>query len=268
VGRNPVAKAVGRLGLVARGVVYCIIAGLALRIAFGKSEEADKRGALQSIVRQPFGRFMLVVLAIGLAAYAASCFVKAAAGAAEGGKPLTGASGTAKRVAVAGQGVIYVLLVVTALAVALTGGSGGQGGAAQQDWTAKVLRHPFGQTLVAVIGVALVGIGLYVLYQGVSKSFEENLRTDEMPPAGRRPMLLLGTVGYVARGVTFGLVGIGVFIAAVAFDAAQSVGVDGALKKLAGQPFGRMMLVLVALGLFCFGLFSFVEARYRKVLQA
>jgi hypothetical protein len=140
-----VAKAVGRLGLVARGVVYCIIAGLALRIAFGKFEEADKRGALQSIVRQPFGRFMLVALTIGFAAYAASCFVKAAAGAAEGGKPLTGASGTAKRVAVAGQGVIYVLLVVTTLAVALTGGSGGQGGASQQDWTAKLLRHPFGQ---------------------------------------------------------------------------------------------------------------------------
>jgi hypothetical protein len=53
---------------VARGVVYCIVAGLALRIAFGKFEEADKRGALQSIVRQPFGRFMLALLAVGLAA--------------------------------------------------------------------------------------------------------------------------------------------------------------------------------------------------------
>jgi hypothetical protein len=164
--------------------------------------------------------------------------------------------------------VIYVVLVATTLAVALKGNSGGQSGPSQQDWTAKLLRHPFGQITVAVIGFTLVGIGLYVLYQAVSQSFEEHLRTDEMPPGGRRPMLLLGTVGYVARGVTFSLVGIGVFIAAVAFDAAKSVGVDGALKELAGQPYGRIMLVLVALGLFCFGLYSFVEARYRKVLQA
>ena len=61
-----------------------VVAGLAVRIAFGEFERADKRGALDTIVRQPFGRIMLVLLAVGFAAYAASCFVKAASGAAEG----------------------------------------------------------------------------------------------------------------------------------------------------------------------------------------
>lgn len=266
VGRSPAAEAVGRVGLVARGVIYCIVAGLAARIAFGGFERADKRGALETIVRQPFGRVMLVVLAVGFAAYAASCFVKAAAGAAEGGAPRTGAGGTAKRLAEAGQGVLYLALVVSTLAVALTASGGGQGGS-EQEWTAELLGHPFGQFLVGLIGVALVGVGVFLLYRGVRQSFEENLRTGEMPPGARRPILLLGSAGYVARGVIFGLVGVGIFIAAVTFDAAESVGVDGALKKLVDRPYGPAMLALVSLGLFCFGLFSFVEARYRKVLQ-
>ena len=268
VGRSPVAEAVGRVGLVARGVVYCVVAGLAVRIAFGEFERADKRGALDTIVRQPFGRLMLVLLAVGFAAYAASCFVKAASGAAEGGSPRTGAGGTAKRLADAGKGVLYVVLVGSTLAVALKASGGGQGGQSQQEWTAELLGHRFGQLLVGLIGVALVGFGVFLLYRGVRQSFEENLRTNEMPPGARRPMLGLGTAGYVARGVIFGLVGVLVFVAAVSFDAEESVGVDGALKKLVGQPYGPAMLTLVALGLLCFGLFSFVEARYRKVLQA
>ena len=268
VGRNPTAKAIGRLGLAARGVVYCVVAGLAVRIATGDFERADKRGAVETIVRQSLGRVMLVVLAIGFTAYAFSCFVKAAAGAAEGGSPRTGASGTAARLVDALKGVTYLGLVGSTLAVALKGDRGGQGGEAEQEWTAELLRHQYGQLLVMLVGVALVGAGFYLLYRGISQSFEENLRMDEMPPWARRPMSLLGTAGYVARGVIIGLIGVFVFIAAVGFDAEESVGVDGALKKVVGQPHGPAMLILVALGLFCFGLFSFVEARYRKVHQA
>ena len=268
VGHNRMAKAVGRVGLVARGVVYCIVAGLAVRIAIGEFERADNRGALESIVRQPSGRVMLVVLAIGFTAYAASCLVKAAAGAAEGGSPRTGASGTANRLVDAGKGVIYLGLVWSTLAVAQKGSSSGQGSEPEQEWTAELLRHQYGQLLVELVGIALVGTGMYLLYRGISQSFEENLRMDEMPAWARRPMSLLGTSGYVARGVIFGLIGVFVFIAAIGFDAEESVGVDGALKKLAEQSYGPAMLILVALGLFCFGLFSFVEARYRKVHQA
>jgi hypothetical protein len=268
VGRNPTAKAIGRLGLAARGIVYCVVAGLAVRIATGDFERADKRGAVETIVRQSLGRVMLVVLAIGFTAYALSCFVKAASGAAEGGSPRTGASGTAARLVDALKGVIYLGLVGSTLAVALKGDRGGQGGEAEQEWTAELLRHQYGQLLVTLVGVALVGSGFYLLYRGISQSFEENLRMDEMPPWARRPMSLLGTAGYVARGVIIGLIGVFVFIAAVGFDAEESVGVDGALKKVVGQSYGPAMLILVALGLFCFGLFSFVEARYRKVHQA
>ena len=180
---------------------------------------------------------------------------------------LTGTGGTAKRVADAAKGVLYLVLVGSTLAVALKS-SAGQGGQSQQEWTAELLGHQFGRLLVGLIGVALVGFGGFLLYRGVRQSFEENLRTNEMPPGARRPFLMLGTAGYVARGVIFGLVGVLVFVAAVSFDAEESVGVDGALKKLVDQPYGPAMLALVALGLLCFGLFSFVEARYRKVGQA
>ena len=154
------------------------------------------------------------------------------------------------------------------MAIALKAAGGGQGGRSQQEWTAELLGHQYGQLVVGLIGIGLVAIGVLVLFRGISQSFEENLRTSEMPTGARRPVLLLGTAGHVARGVIFGLVGAFVFAAAVTFDAEESVGVDGALKKLLARPYGPLMLALVALGLLCFGLFSFVEARYRKVLQA
>lgn len=268
VGRNPVARTVGRLGLVARGVVYCVVAVLAVRIATGEFERADKRGALASILRQPSGRVMLVVLAIGFAAYAASCFVKAAAGAAEGGSPRTGARGTAKRLLDAGTGVVYLGLLSTTLAVAYQGNSGSQSGEAEQEWTAELLQHQYGQVLVELVGVALVVIGCSLLFRGIGQSFDKHLRIDQMPPRARRLMTLAGTAGYVARGVIVGLIGVFVLVAAIRFDPEESVGVDGALKRLAGESYGPAMLLLVAVGLFCFGLFSFVEARFRKVLQA
>ena len=267
VGRKPMAKTIGRIGLVARGVVYCIIAGLALRIAAGDLERADNRGALETILRQPMGRVMLLVLAIGLAAYAASWFVKAAAGAAEGGSPRTGASGSALRVVDALKGVMYAGLAALALAIAVRGRSGG-GTETEQEWTAEILAREYGRPLVALAGVALVGVGLYLLYRGLSQSFEENLRMRSMPSWARRPASLLGTAGYAARGVIFCLIGLFIVIAAANFDAEESVGVDGALKKIVERRFGPAMLVVVALGLLCFGLFSFVEARYRKIHQA
>ena len=145
------------------------------------------------------GRLLLLVLAIGFAAYAASWFVKAAAGAAEGGSPRTGAGGAGLRVVDAFKGAMYLGLAALALAIAVRGRSSG-GSETEQEWTAEILGREYGRPLVAVVGVALVGVGLYLLYRGLSQSFEENLRMRAMPSWARRPASLLGTAGYAPEG--------------------------------------------------------------------
>jgi len=129
-----------RLGFVARGVVYAIVAGIAVRIAIGdgSSEQANKQGALQAIADQPFGRGILVVLALGLAGYAVWRFSEAMTGYRDEEDEK---KRTAKRLASAGKGLIYVLFCASAISV-IAGRSSGNGEQQPKSWTARSWSGP------------------------------------------------------------------------------------------------------------------------------
>src|SRR3954449_5223713 len=80
--RPPVAVGwLGRAGLVARGVVYAVVGILALKLALGDGGKAtSQQGALKAVAQQPFGKFLLVALAIGLGGYALWRLTRAALG--------------------------------------------------------------------------------------------------------------------------------------------------------------------------------------------
>jgi hypothetical protein len=257
----------GRIGLCARGVVYCVAAVVAVQIAFGRGGRADRQGALKSVADEPLGHALLLVLALGFAAYALWRFAKAAAGAGEGSGQETGATGTVKRLADVGRGLIYVGLLYTAVRLFATGKSGGGSDEEAKTWSARLMTHDAGRWLVLGAGAALVIVGLVLLVRAFAQKFEKHLDVAAMNRWERTWMPRLGIVGYAARGVVAALIGVFIIQAAVTFDPQKAVGVDGALKRLSGQPYGPFLLILVAAGLLAFGLFSFVEARWRKVLE-
>jgi hypothetical protein len=53
--------------------------------------------------------------------------------------------------------------------------------------------------------------------------------------------------------------------AALDYDPKEAVSLDGALAKLANSAGGPFVLGAVAVGLLGFGLYSFMDARYRRV---
>ena len=75
----------------------------------------------------------------------------------------------------------------------------------------------------------------------------------------------IGTVGHLARAVVFGLVGAFLVKAAVEYNAAAAVGLDGALAKVQHQTYGHFLLGIVACGLIAFALYSISDARYRRI---
>src|SRR3954467_2808811 len=77
--RAPATGWLGRAGLVARGAVYAVIGILALKLAFGDGgKTTSQQGALGTIASQPFGKVLLVLLAVGRAAGSrAACSRKA-----------------------------------------------------------------------------------------------------------------------------------------------------------------------------------------------
>lgn len=68
-----------------------------------------------------------------------------------------------------------------------------------------------------------------------------------------------------ALGVVFGIVGVFLIVAAVRNNASAAKGLGGPLQELARQPYGHVILGIVAIGLIAYGLFSFTQARYRRL---
>jgi len=127
------------------------------------------------------------------------------------------------------------------------------------------MSHAGGRWLVLLIGLGVAGAGLAMAVGGVRRTFRKHLRLAQMRSRTRKVVEALGVVGTTARGIVFGVIGVFLVVAAVTFDPAKAQGLDGALRKLATTPLGPWLLVAVALGLVTFGVYSWCEARWRKL---
>jgi hypothetical protein len=248
-----------RVGLVAKGISFGIVGVLALKLALGDGGQATSRqGALQQLAGTTFGTVLLILLAFGFAAYAIWRFVQAVAE-----KPAredSAAKAWAKRAGYVGRGLIYAGLTFSAVKILVGAGQQqSQNGKAHQT-TATVLSWPGGTWIVGIAGLVIVGVGLWNLYRGISRKFEDRW-TRGYSTWGSRA----GVVGHCARFVVFGLIGVFAVRAAIDYDPKAAIGLDGALQKLAHASYGPYLLGLTAAGLVAYGVFCLVDARYRDV---
>lgn len=256
----------GRAGLVAKGVLYLTIAVLALQVAIGggaQGETVGQQGALRNLAGQPFGTVLLALLALGLAGYALWRLSQAWLD--SSGE--SGAKALAVRAGFFARGVFYGALCVLTVRLLLGSGQAQQGGGGEQEATARLLGLPFGQALVVLAGLVVIGIGLYQGYEGLTKRFKENLQTARMSAGENRWATRLGVLGLCARGVVFTLIGVFLVRAALTFDPQQAVGLDGALAALATTAAGPWLLGVVAAGLLAYGVYCFALARYGRIRQ-
>jgi hypothetical protein len=249
-----------RAGFVARGLIYAIIGVLALKLAFGQGGKlTDQSGALHTVAKQPFGQFLLTLVAIGLGGYSLWRLVRAAIGHGPEGSD-TGF----ERVAALASGIAYGVFCAIAVGILLGAGGGGSSSSPEKA-TAGVFGWPAGTWIVGLAGGVMVGVAFYQGYRGISKKFLRDSKVEEMEPRVRKWISRLGTVGHLARMVVFGLVGVFLIKAAIDFNPSKAVGLDGALAKIVHQSYGPFLLGVVAAGLIAFALYSLSDARYRKI---
>jgi Domain of Unknown Function (DUF1206) len=253
-----------RLGYAVKGVVYLMIGILAVQLAVGKGGEAtDQRGAIHVIYDQPFGRFLLVVVAIGLIGFALWCFIQALFDTEGKGNK---AKGILARVGYAIVGISYGLLGIgTIQLLAGTGNGGRSSTASAQNWTGMVLKYGIGVALIVLIGLIVIGVAAYMFYRAYSAKFQQKLSLQRVNEQVRKGLILLGRFGYAALGVVFCIIGIFLIVAALQHNPGDAKGLDSALQVVLQEPFGTFLLAIVALGLIAYGAYSFVEARYRRI---
>jgi uncharacterized protein DUF1206 len=258
--RTPAFEWFSRAGFVARAAIYLIIGVLALELALGVGGKAtNQQGALDTIARQPFGKVLLILVAIGLAGYATWRLIRAALG-----HGPEGSDSGMERVAALASGIIYAGLCAIAIEI-LLGSRGGSGSGQTHKTAGGVLGWPAGTWLVGLAGVILIGVGLFQGYRAFTRDFLEDAKVEEMSPRVRDGYSWIGSFGYAARMVVFCIVGAFLIKAAVDFDPNKAVGLDGALAKVAGQSYGHLLLGIVAAGLIAFGVYSLADARYRRI---
>lgn len=252
-----------RAGYAVRGVLYATMGGLALSLALGLGGVAtDPSGTLVILTGGPAGKAFLIAVIVGLGAYAIWGFVRAVFDPLNRGRD---ASGIMQRLGFAWSGIAYTSIVIFAMRL-LIGSATAQSHDSLQANIARVLSYPAGQYVTIGIGAVAVLAGLGQFVEAYRALFKKDLKRGEMTRAEKKVVDFLGRMGMIARGITFTLVGWFVIQGGLHHDSSKVHGYGGAFLFLLGQPFGRVMLGLVAVGFIALGLHSFACARWIRLM--
>jgi hypothetical protein len=257
----PWVERLSRLGYYSKGVVYAIVASIALGAAFGMtSAEPDSDSAFRAILSQPFGQILLMIVATGLFGYTAWRFAQAAI------DPEHRDSSVAKRAAFRvysfGSGIVHGGLGVQALRLAL-GAPGQSNGGPEQ--ASGLMASTWGVWVVGIAGAIAIGVGLYQIYRAWEADLGSQFRLSHVSAEWRIWVLRLSRFGIAARGVVFLTIGWFVLQAARLHDPNEVRGLGGALRGLEQTPWGPALVVVIALGLIAHGVYTFLKGRYRRI---
>jgi len=256
-----VAEALVRFGLFTRGLVYAIPGMFALRLATrGHGAAITPMRGIEWIGDRPFGRFAVVVLAVGLAGYVLWGLARAILDPL--GKGLS-PRGIFARLGFLTSAAAYATMLLFALHLVF----GSPARATNlNDWVAKVLAKPHGAWVIVIVALCWITAGgLAQLVNAARASFLRDLDTDRMSAAERTAARIIGRIGIGARGLVFVAIGVTLLVAAQQLKPSESPDLAGGLLTLKHQPFGQLLLLTVSIGLVVFGAFSMMCARWARV---
>jgi len=269
--QHPGLVKLGRAGWFAKGVVYVLAGILALQVAakasgFAKSpatgqQEASPIGAIKTVAGSGGGTLLLWVLAIGMLLYAAWRVVSALL------PGSTDAKGWAHRIGYVASAIMYTTFALSAIALARDANKVPNGNQKVTDISTKIMSHSGGRLLFGLVGVIVIAVGLYRISKGVKIDVDDELDMSGTQPGYRRFVEKIGAIGEIGRGIGFALVGFFLLRAAIKYDPNDATGLDGALRRLAAESWGVVVVAIVGIGFAAYGVFCLATFTHRR-LQA
>ncbi len=253
-----------RAGHLAKGLIYFIIGLLASMPVIGiNGKFTSAEGAIYTIAKQPFGYILVFILAIGFLGFAIWEGMLVAFGT-DTAKNLI--SDILQRIGYAFLTLVYLVLSFNTFRI-LFHAQINTSGQKYQQATSVILKYPFGQWMVALVGAVFIGAGIGQCIWALSGRFQKRLKQYEMSKNEYRVTAVIGRVGYTARSIIFMVIGFFLILSAWQADPNKTKGMDGALAILIKQPYGKGLLGAVAGGLMIFGIYMCMEARFKRMTQ-
>jgi hypothetical protein len=259
---HPVLTHVARIGLIAYGAMHLLIGYLAARLAWGvRGADADQTGALKTVADGPGGSVLLWTIGLGMLALALW----------QAGEVLLWWHGLLdrehrRRTAIVcakclAKALVYAVLGITALLFAV--GVEYEADENLRELTGDVLGIPGGALLVGTVAVGVFAVGAYTVVRGLTGGFMKDIDLPAAPDRWEPLIEGIGRVGYLAKGIAFGLVGVLLWRAAASSDVTTATGLEGAMTAIAGvAAAGPWLLSGVAVGFAAFGVYALARARY------
>jgi hypothetical protein len=254
-------EGLARLGYASKAVIYAIVGVLAIMTVANRGGRiTDTTGALRVVFGQPFGRMLLIVLAVGLCGYAAWRLLDAILDPDRHG---TDAHGLVTRIGNAIRGGVYGALGVDA--IQLLRGSDGSRGDEAEMWTARGLDFPFGGVLVGVAGAAVAIYGLSELVQSLRGKQDPKVDWSAIRSEWRLTLQKISRFGVGVRGGLIATLGVFLVRAALSHDPGEAAGSRESMLRLGGLVEGRWFLALIAAGVLAYAVDQAVHARHRRI---
>jgi hypothetical protein len=257
----------GRLGWLAKGVVYVLAGLLAAAVAarsagwsstVAPNGEASPTGAIKEVATFTGGRLLLVALALGLLLYS---FWRMYTAFAPGG---SGAEAVAVRIGYGVSAILYFTFSLTALDLARRPAATADGNQKVVDLSARIMSHTAGRWAIALAGLVAIGAGLYRVAKGAKGDVETELNLTGLSAERRRLIKRLGVVGEIGRGIAIGLIGSFLLRSGLHVKPQEATGLDGALRSLTVNGWGSALVAIVGIGFVAYGIFCLLTFPHRQ----
>ncbi len=257
-------KIAAKIGLFAKGIVYCLIGLFAFMSAFHidghSAKDSDKTGIIQNLLAQPFGRIVLLLISVGLLCYSIWRFLQSTLDTSHKGKD---ARGMGKRFSYFFSGAAYLSISFLA-AKAFFKNKSDDGGNSYSSLSQKLIDSPGGEWLLTIVALVLVGIGLYQVWYGLKEKHRKHIDLQSLDERVSGYLLRAGKVGYISRGIVWLIIAFLFFRAASHHNPSEAGDTGTAFNFIQHGPYGAYLLALLAIGLVCYGATNFMRAFFER----
>jgi len=259
----PWIEPLARMGYVAKGIVYLMIAVMATRFALGKQKQpGDFNTVLLKLFSEPFGRVLLALLTIGLIGYGVWCLIQAVMDTEKKGTSLPGIFA---RVFFAGVAVVYLVIAWDAMLLLTNTSTVKQGDESKRHFTAELFAISSSTRWIAIAaGLGFLGFFIYE----IRRLYVEGIEI--LRPQGSKGLIdvvgvHIGQIGIAARAFLFAVIGVYLAWSGITLDPNKVRGISGALTELRRQSQGTYLLIATAFGLGAYGIFMLLLAWRRRI---